>query len=64
MGDAEAQERLIPFDRDSPRIMSAKEWAILEKGPEAAGCGALNMFLRDIYHGREVLRAQLSFRTT
>src|SRR3954471_20663551 len=27
-GDAEAQERLIPFDV-IPRIMSAKEWAIL-----------------------------------
>src|SRR6202790_5044660 len=30
-GDAEAEERLIPFDV-IPRIMSAKEWATLEKG--------------------------------
>jgi len=30
-GDAEAQERLIPFDV-IPRIMSAKEWTLLEKG--------------------------------
>src|SRR5947209_3722696 len=30
-GDAEAQERLIPFDV-IPRIISGKEWAILEKG--------------------------------
>src|SRR5262249_25414083 len=30
-GDAEAQERLIPFDV-IPRIISAREWALLEKG--------------------------------
>ena len=29
---------------------------MLEKRPEAAG-PRLNMFLRDIYHGREILRA-------
>src|SRR5204862_3866305 len=56
-GDAEAQERLIPFDV-IPRIMSAKEWAILEKGLKQR-VRALNMFLRDIYHGREVLRANI-----
>jgi uncharacterized circularly permuted ATP-grasp superfamily protein len=56
-GDAEAQERLIPFDV-IPRIMSAKEWSILETRPEAAG-RALNMFLRDIYHGRDILRANI-----
>jgi len=56
-GDAEAQERLIPFDV-VPRIMSAKEWAILEKGLKQR-VKALNMFLRDIYHGREILRAGL-----
>ena len=49
-GDAEAQERLIPFDV-IPRIMSAKEWSILEKGMKQR-VRALNMFLRDIYHGR------------
>ena len=56
-GDAEAQERLIPFDV-IPRIMSAKEWAILEKGLKQR-VRALNMFLRDIYHGRDVLRANI-----
>src|SRR5258708_285837 len=56
-GDAEAQERLIPFDV-IPRIMSAKEWAILEKGLKQR-VRALNMFLRDIYHGRDVLRANV-----
>src|ERR1700749_420209 len=54
-GDAEAQERLIPFDV-IPRILSAKEWALLEKGLRQR-VKALNMFLRDIYHGRDILRA-------
>src|SRR5207244_10657804 len=56
-GDAEAQERLIPFDV-IPRIISAKEWATLEKGLKQR-VRALNMFLRDIYHGRDVLRANV-----
>src|ERR1700730_16636309 len=56
-GDAEAQERLIPFDV-IPRIMSAKEWAILEKGLKQR-VRALNMFLRDIYHSRDILRANI-----
>src|SRR3984957_1827984 len=43
-GDAEAQERLIPFDV-IPRIMSAKEWTVLEKGLKQR-VKALNMFLR------------------
>src|SRR3954464_4185683 len=46
-GDAEAQERLIPFDV-IPRNMSAREWAVLEKGLKQR-VRALNMFLRDIY---------------
>ncbi|WP_022722234.1 circularly permuted type 2 ATP-grasp protein [Rhodopseudomonas sp. B29] len=54
-GDADAQERLIPFDV-IPRILSAREWAKLELGLKQR-TRALNMFLRDIYHGREVLRA-------
>src|SRR6202048_1387041 len=56
-GDAEAQERLIPFDV-IPRIMSGKEWAILEKGLKQR-VRALNMFLRDIYPGRDILRANI-----
>src|SRR6476660_992957 len=54
-GDAEAQERLIPFDV-IPRIFSAKEWTLLEKGLRQR-VRALNMFLRDVYHGRDILRA-------
>src|SRR5438067_6925301 len=56
-GDAEAQERLIPFDV-IPRIMSAKEWTLLERGLKQR-VRALNMFLRDIYHGRDILRANI-----
>src|SRR6187455_2305347 len=56
-GDNEAQERLIPFDV-IPRIMSAREWTILEKGLKQR-VRALNMFLRDIYHGRDILRANI-----
>src|SRR6188768_3553882 len=56
-GDAEAQERLIPFDV-IPRIMSGKEWTLLEKGLKQR-VRALNMFLRDIYHGRDILRANI-----
>ena len=54
-GEAEAQERLIPFDV-IPRIISGKEWAVLEKGLRQR-VKALNMLLRDIYHGRDILRA-------
>ena len=56
-GDAEAQERLIPFDV-IPRIMSGKEWTLLENGLKQR-VRALNMFLRDIYHGRDILRANI-----
>src|SRR6201982_2661559 len=56
-GDAEAQERLIPFDV-IPRILSGKEWGILEKGLRQR-VRALHMVLRDIYHGRDILRAEI-----
>ncbi|ABD07912.1 conserved hypothetical protein [Rhodopseudomonas palustris HaA2] len=56
-GDAEAQERLIPFDV-VPRILSGREWALMERGLKQR-VRALNMFLRDIYHGRDILRANI-----
>jgi uncharacterized circularly permuted ATP-grasp superfamily protein len=56
-GDSEAQERLIPFDV-VPRIISAKEWTLLEKGLKQR-VKALNLFLRDIYHARDILRANI-----
>jgi len=54
-GDAEADERLIPFDI-VPRIISRSEWRRLEAGL-VQRVQALNAFLRDIYGPREILRA-------
>ena len=54
-GQAEADERLIPFDI-VPRIIAAKEWARLSKGVEQR-VRAINAFLHDIYHRQEILRA-------
>ena len=54
-GEAAAQERLIPFDV-IPRIISGKEWAMLERGLKQR-VKALNLFLSDIYHSRDILRA-------
>ena len=54
-GEAEAQERLIPFDV-IPRIMSGAEWRLLEKGL-IQRVKALNLFLKDVYGAREILRA-------
>src|SRR5213080_4330504 len=54
-GGAEAQERLIPFDV-IPRILSGAEWATLARGLEQR-VRALNLFLKDVYSQREILRA-------
>ncbi|MEM6305160.1 MAG: circularly permuted type 2 ATP-grasp protein [Pseudomonadota bacterium] len=54
-GEADAEERLIPFDI-IPRILSAREWARLAKGVEQR-VRAINAFLHDIYHRQEILRA-------
>ncbi len=54
-GEAEADERLIPFDL-LPRIISAREWIVIRKGIEQR-VKALNAFLHDIYHRQEILRA-------
>ena len=56
-GNAEAEERLIPFDI-IPRIMSGSEWAHLSRGLEQRA-RALNLFLKDIYGAREILRANI-----
>lgn len=52
---AEAEERLIPFDI-VPRILSGREWARLSKGIEQR-VRAVNAFLQDIYHGQEIIKA-------
>jgi len=54
-GEADAQERLIPFDV-LPRILAAAEWDILRAGLEQR-VKAINHYIRDIYTRREILRA-------
>ena len=54
-GDADATERLIPFDV-IPRIISAAEWRLVEKGLTQR-VKALNLFIKDVYGAREILRA-------
>ncbi|MCX7298566.1 MAG: circularly permuted type 2 ATP-grasp protein, partial [Hyphomicrobiales bacterium] len=54
-GEADATERLIPFDV-IPRIMAASEWKFLEKGLTQR-VNALNLFIKDVYGAREILRA-------
>ena len=54
-GQAEAEERLIPFDI-VPRIISGREWSKLTRGIEQR-VRAINAFLYDIYHRQEILRA-------
>ena len=54
-GEAEAAERLIPFDI-VPRILSGAEWRRLAQGIEQRVV-ALNAFLDDIYHRQEIVRA-------
>src|SRR4249919_3825646 len=46
-GEADAQERLIPFDV-IPRIISGAEWRFLEKGL-IQRVKALNLFIKDVY---------------
>ena len=54
-GEAEADERLIPFDI-VPRVLSGREWTKLTRGIEQR-VRAINAFLYDIYHRQEILRA-------
>ena len=48
-------ERLIPFDI-IPRILAAREWAALARGL-AQRAKALNAFIADAYHARDIVRA-------
>jgi len=56
-GEAEATERLIPFDV-IPRVLSAAEWKRLQAGLEQR-VKAINAYIRDIYGKREILRKGL-----
>ncbi len=54
-GDAEAEERIIPFDI-IPRVLTRAEWQRLAQGLEQRAT-ALNRFLADIYGNGEILAA-------
>ncbi|MGZ3253106.1 MAG: circularly permuted type 2 ATP-grasp protein [Burkholderiaceae bacterium] len=54
-GNDAGTERLIPFDI-IPRIIPAKEWKQLEAGL-AQRVKTLNMFLHDIYHDQNIIKA-------
>ena len=54
-GRHDAGERLIPFDV-IPRVFTAAEWDLLSRGL-VQRVRALNMFLHDLYHDAEIVRA-------
>jgi uncharacterized circularly permuted ATP-grasp superfamily protein len=54
-GDDAGTERLIPFDT-IPRIIPAAEWKQLETGL-VQRVKALNMFVHDIYHDQNIIKA-------
>ena len=54
-GEAEAQERLIPFDV-IPRILSTTEWDLIRRGLEQR-VKAINLYIKDVYSRRDILRA-------
>jgi uncharacterized circularly permuted ATP-grasp superfamily protein len=56
-GDKDAAERLIPFDI-IPRLISRAEWTRLEAGL-VQRVNALNLFLRDVYGPRTILKENL-----
>lgn len=53
-GDKKGTEKIFPFDI-LPRIVTAKEWEVLEKGLKQR-IKALNLFIDDIYHGQKILK--------
>jgi len=53
-GDNEGTERIFPFDI-IPRIISASEWARMERGL-VQRVKALNLFIDDVYHDQKVLK--------
>jgi uncharacterized circularly permuted ATP-grasp superfamily protein len=54
-GEGSDPERLIPFDL-IPRVLAQAEWQRLRRGLEQR-VRALNAFIHDVYHEREILRA-------
>jgi uncharacterized circularly permuted ATP-grasp superfamily protein len=56
-GEAGSTERLIPFDL-IPRILDRAEWELVERGC-VQRVKAINMFLYDVYHDQEIVKAGL-----
>ena len=54
-GEESGKERLIPFDI-IPRIIPVAEWKAMQDGLRQR-VKALNMFLHDVYHDQEILKA-------
>jgi uncharacterized circularly permuted ATP-grasp superfamily protein len=53
-GRKEGTERIFPHDL-LPRIISAADWEVIERGLTQR-ITALNLFLKDLYHERHILR--------
>ena len=56
-GEGGSTERLIPFDL-IPRILDRAEWDLVERGC-IQRVKAINVFLYDIYHDQEIIKAGL-----
>ncbi len=55
--DGQGTERIFPFD-PFPRIIPAEEWAVIEQGLRQR-IQALNLFLKDIYSERRILKEKV-----
>jgi uncharacterized circularly permuted ATP-grasp superfamily protein len=55
--EGSSTERLIPFDL-IPRILARNEWDLIERGC-IQRVKAINIFLYDIYHDQEIIKAGL-----
>src|SRR5713101_7068856 len=53
-GDSAGTERIFPFDL-VPRIVSASEWLVIERGLKQR-IHALNLFINDIYHDQKIVK--------
>src|SRR6266436_2125820 len=53
-GDSAGAEKIFPFDL-IPRIVSAAEWAWIERGLKQR-IHALNLFIADIYHDQKIVK--------
>src|SRR5882757_4733118 len=55
--DNQGTERIFPFDL-IPRIIPQKEWELVERGL-IQRIRALNMFLKDLYHGQKIIKEKI-----